>query len=690
MSPLSASRGALGAVFALAAGTAAGQPASLPAVTITGNPLTAPDTIAPASQLSGTSLLLRSRGTLGETLDGLPGVSSTYFGPNASRPVIRGLDGDRIRVLQNGGTALDAASLSYDHAVAADPIALERIEVLRGPAALLYGGNALGGVVNMIDNRIPREPVGGVFGKADLGFASGAGERSGAVLVEGGTQRVGLHVDMFRRDQGETRVPQQLACTQGGVTRNAPRICNSAADADGGALGGALFFDGGRVGLSTSRYRSTYGAVAEDEVTIRMRSDRHAFEGDFRPDGWLQSVQVRGGHSDYAHTELDAGVAGTEFRQRGNDLRVTARHAPLGALEGVVGLQAESARFEAIGAEAFAPPSRTRQVALFLHEEWAMPWGKWSFGARGERVEVRAESVPGVARFAAARRSFHPGSASVGALWKLAPGWEATGSAAVSERAPKDYELFANGPHVATGAYEVGNPAAGKERSRHVEAGLQWKDGPHRAFRLNAYASRFSNYIALLPTGLQRDADGNGAGTGATGCGDGTSAESGCSAELLPEFAYRGVRADFRGLEASGNTRVWQAGGHTVDLEARADLVRASNRTLGEPLPRIAPARLGLTAAWGHGAWSVRVGADHHARQSRVPAGELATPGFTLWHAAATWRASVGGASLLWYARLDNAADRLAYSASSILTQSAPGRVPLPGRSVKVGVQASF
>ena len=187
----------MGAMAALHCSVASAQvPAAAPelkAITITGNPLGATDLIAPAAQYSGAGLLLRSKTTLGETLDGTPGVSSTYFGPNASRPIIRGLDGDRIRILNNSGSLLDVSSLSYDHAVTADPISMERIEVLRGPGALMYGGNAVGGVVNVIDNRIPREALfdekGGIGGKADGGLATANRERGTGLLLEGGNHR---------------------------------------------------------------------------------------------------------------------------------------------------------------------------------------------------------------------------------------------------------------------------------------------------------------------------------------------------------------------------------------------------------------------------------------------------------------------------------------------------------------------
>ena len=253
----------LSCLGALCAGTALAQTpltGTLPPVTITANPLGATELIAPVAQYSGPALLLRAKTTLGETLDGTPGISSSYFGPNASRPVIRGLDGDRIRILNNGGTSLDASGLSHDHAVALDPMATDRIEVLRGPGALLYGGSAVGGVVNVIDNRIPRDALfdaqGGVAGKVDLGLASGNAERSAGVLLEAGNERYTLHADVFSRGTDDVQAPADLACTQPGAPALQRRICNSASQSRGGALGGSVFFERGRLGASVSSFSS--------------------------------------------------------------------------------------------------------------------------------------------------------------------------------------------------------------------------------------------------------------------------------------------------------------------------------------------------------------------------------------------------------------------------------------------------
>ena len=263
-------------------------------VVITGNPLGRDQTALPVSALGQNELIERGQTTLGETLHGLPGVSSTYFGPNASRPIIRGLDGDRIRVLNNSASSLDASALSYDHAVPLDVLSTERIEVLRGSAALLYGGSAVGGVVNVIDNRIPREPLAGVSGKAQAQAATGNDERSVAGLVEAGNERWALHVDGFDRRTGDVRVPTELACTKPGSPASARRICNSASDSRGGAVGASTFWDHGYLGASVNTYQSHYGTVAEDEVTIGMKTTRYALEGQVRnlPGVW-SSLKAR-------------------------------------------------------------------------------------------------------------------------------------------------------------------------------------------------------------------------------------------------------------------------------------------------------------------------------------------------------------------------------------------------------------
>ncbi|MDI9234854.1 TonB-dependent receptor [Limnohabitans lacus] len=632
-------------------------------VIITGNPLGSAQTAVPASAMGRSDLLERGQSTLGETLNGLPGVASTYFGPNASRPIIRGLDGDRIRVLNNNASSLDVSALSYDHAVPLDVLSTERIEVLRGAAALQYGGSAVGGVVNVIDNRIPREGLSGVSGKAQLQAATGNAERSAAALLESGNERWAVHADGFDRRTGDVRVPVSLACDKPGSPAQARRICNSASESRGGAIGASTFWDHGYLGASVNTYQSDYGTVAEDQVTIGMKTTRYALEGQVRQlPGWFDRVKARLSHTDYQHTEFDNGAAGTLFANKGQDLRVEARHRPVAGWQGVLGFQVESGRFSAVGEEAFAPFSRTRSQAVFVHEELPTTWGQFNAGARWESVRVQSLGNPALDRFEVGTRDFSPFSLAAGAVLKLSPTWSLSGNAAMTQRAPKDYELFANGPHLATHAWEVGSSSLGVEKSNSMDWGLQWKSGPNR-MAVTAFASQFANYIGLMNTSAIE--------------------------EDLPVQHYQGVKAQFRGIEANGRQRLWQ-NASTLDLDWRADTVRATNIRTGEPLPRIAPMRLGATLVYGQGPWSAKVGADWHAAQQRVPDGSVATGAYTLVNASVSYRQKLDTTVLQWFARLDNLTHQLAYSASSILTTTAFGKSPLPGRSLKLGVQASF
>ena len=638
-------------------------------VVITGNPLSRSDNTNNVSNLSGMNLTQQGQSTLGETLNNLPGVSSTYFGPNASRPIVRGLDGDRIRVLSNSGASLDASSLSYDHAVPLDVLSVERIEVLRGPAALQYGGSAIGGVVNVIDNRIPRKPMQGVLGKIQLQGASGNQEVSKGALLETGFGSWVLHADAFDRNSKDVKVPQALACTKPGSPELAKRICNSANNASGGALGASLFFDQGFVGWSLQTYKSQYGTVAEDEVTIGMKSDRAALEGAWRPtSGFFRSVNWQASQTRYQHTEFEGAEAGTVFANKGHDGRVQLRHKPwktgAGTWEGVWGWQSEQARFSADGSEAFAPLSHSRTQALFAIEEFSLGKASVNLGVRREQVSVQSlgNPDPSVDRFELGTRKFSPQSYAMASSWQWLPNWRLSANVSRTERAPRDYELFANGPHIATAAWERGQSGLGLEKANSMDVSALWQQGAHQ-MKLTAFQSRFGNFIGLLGTSEVEDD--------------------------LPVQIYQGVRAKFSGFETSGQWRLAQSAG-TLDLTWRADAVRAINLNTNDAMPRIAPLRLGAGLVHASGAWSSHLGFDWHAAQNRVPEGSLTTPAFTLWHGHVAYKQKVSGSVLNWFARVDNLSNQWAYSATSILTSTAPGKAPLPGRSVKLGVLASF
>jgi len=684
--------------------TPVASPERLQEVTVTGNALGNAEGIQAVQVLQGEELMINGQSTLGETLSLTPGVSSSYFGPNASRPIIRGMDGDRIKILNNSASSHDVSALSNDHAVPSDPLTVERIEVLRGPAAIMYGGSAVGGVVNLIDNRIPTQPMEGLSGKADVGWSTVNKESRAAVMLESGNERYGLHVDAFGRHSGDMGVPDTLACTKSGSGASAKAICNSANISRGYALGGSVFWDKGYLGLSGTHYNSTYGTVAEDTVTIGMQSDRYALETEIRHplSGW-DNMRAQFTNTDYQHTEYESGAVGTVFSQEGKELRWSAKHqavaSPWGQWQGVVGWQSEDSRFAANGAEAFMPSTQTRQSAFYWVEELKKPWGGFSFGLRSEAVKVNGDAFDpegdGSTRYTAATtNTFSPISTSLGVLYKISSDVSLKAHGARTARAPKDYELRADGVHVATSAYEQGSVALRIEKARQMDIGMEWGQGPHTA-SLNYFDNRFSNYIGLNATGDVVNGDGV---VDAAACPI-ADAENDC----WDKYAFSAVRAQFKGWEAvsklrlSGSSGVFPAidGLALWDLKLRADSVRASNLDTGEALPRIAPFRWGAALSRQSGPWRLAIGVDK-VQAPRLGPSQVATAGYSLWNAQLIYRQKVRANDAIWYIKGENLTDKLAYPATSVLTTTAADtstgrpKAPLPGRNIRLGLQVYF
>lgn len=636
-------------------------------VIVTGNPLANTQALQPGQVLAGDGLTLRRGASLGETLDGLTGVSATGFGPNVSRPILRGLDGDRVRLLSNAGASIDASALSFDHAVPLDPLVIERVEVLRGPAALLYGGSAIGGVVNTLDNRIPRQRQNGLNGAAELRLGGAANERSGAVVLDGGSGNLAWHADVSGRDSDDLRVPGHL---QDGERVN--RVRNSAADGHGGALGATLHFDAGYAGLSVDDYRNNYGVTVEPDVSIRMQRQRAAAAGEWRwSEGPVKQVQWQLSRTRYEHVELEGdGSVGTRFNNRGTDGRVEARLAPLGAFDGVVGLQWESAEFSALGEEALVPSSQTRNRALFLLEQYRSGALTLAAGLRRESVTVDSQGdAAGTEepRFgAASSRHFTPHSASLQAAYALNTAWQLQLNLADTRRAPAFYELHANGVHVASGAYERGDASLGLEHARSADLGLQWQSGGS-SVKLNVHETRFPSYIALAATGATVDVDG----------------------ESLPEYAFRSVPARLRGVELEARHALAQRiAGWQLTFNGRIETLRGIDRASGEALPRLAPQRASFSVDASDERWMASAEWRLAARQDRVPALDTATPGYGLLKLSLARRFKLGGTDALWYLKLDNLGNVLAYNASTVATIRSLS--PLAGRSAMTGLQLRF
>lgn len=678
-------------MLALAAALpAAAQPAGAPApVVITGNPLGS-HLASPASVLAGDGLALRRGGTLGDTLDGLPGVAASGFGPQSSRPVIRGLDGERIRLLDNGGAAVDASNLSADHAVALDPLLVERLVVLRGPAALLYGGNATGGVVNAIDNRMPRTALGDLGGRAELRGGGAAGERATAALLEAGAGGLNWHADAARRLSSDLRTPAFVPEVDGQPGTRTRRVANSAGDSRSGALGASWTDAQGFAGLAIDGLRNNYGVAVDPEVRIRLQRERLQLAGERRDlagasGGLLDAISWQASRSRYQHQEVEGdGMVGTTFRSTGDALQLQATQAPralAGATwRGVLGLQAERLAFSALGEEAFVPSTRTRSAALFTLQELALGAATLQAGARLEQVRVASDgdaAGAGEAKFGPAQvRDFRPRSLSLGLqapLAGLGAGWQVSANLGSTQRAPSDAELFANGLHVATGVFEQGDASLRVERSRHAELGLQWRAGSH-SLRAALWHTRFANFIALDATGATVDVTGDG----------GTTA--------VPVNRFSGVPARLQGgeIEWRGPAAAPAAlAGWALDASTGIDWVRGDNRATGQPLPRIAPLRLQAALVAHRGPWRAGLQLRHAARQDRVPASDTPTPGWTTLDLWAGWQQALGGGTeALWTLKLANAGDALAYNASALRTARLLS--PAGGRALQAGVRLAF
>lgn len=677
--------------------TIAQTPNATPAATIvvTGHPLGRDDLALPASVLAGDALDRRRADTLGATLDGLPGVASSGFGPQSARPVIRGLDGDRIRLLDNGAASADASSLSFDHAVALDPLLVDRIEVLRGPAALLYGGSATGGVINVLDNRIPRQALSGVGGRAELRGGGAARQRGAAVLLEGGTAKDGQgaswHADLAARRSGDLRVPQFTPVRDGTPSAPTTRVTNSAGDSRAGAVGGSWADRHGFLGAAVDGLDNDYGVAVEPDVTIRLKRRQLQLAGERRGlTGPFQAIEFRASRQRYQHDEVEGtGEIGTTFRSARSELRAQATQAAQGPWRGLVGLQLELHDFQALGEEAFVPSTRTRGAAAFTLQEWQFKQATLGAGLRIERVQVRSDGDAPDAeepRFGAPiERRFSPVNAALSLQVPLAAGFSTAASVARTERAPAYHELYAKGLHVATGVFERGDPALTLERGRQVELGLGWKHGEHRV-QLQAWSARFSNFIALDATGARVEAEhthGKDEDEDAHGEDHAAADEPG----TVPEYAFVGVPARLHGLELDSRWRLVD-GPWRVDVGAGLDWVRGIRRDTGAPLPRLAPRRMRLSLDVAQGAWQGGASVTHAARQNRFAPGDTATPGHTLVDVWAGWTLQLGERELQWTLRLDNAFDRLAYSASTIRT--ARELSPQPGRALALSVRLAL
>jgi iron complex outermembrane recepter protein len=654
---------------------------ALPEVRISASPLAPPElqSVQPAQVLKGTDLDQAVSPSLGNTLTGLPGVHSSGFGIGAGRPVIRGLDGPRVRVTNNGLETLDASTLSPDHAITSEPLFARRIEVLRGPATLLYGGGAIGGLVNVVTDQIPTFRISGVRGQARLGSDSATRGHNAAASVQTGAGPWQFSFGAFDRAAGDYSIAGQAIVNDPTSARG--RLPNSFSKGDGSQLGGAYVGQNFTFGLGYSELNNRYGIPSEADVFIRLRQQRLDWLGEWiAPVAGIERIKFTHAENRYGHREIEAptGAIGTEFRNRGSDSRLEVVHQPWGGVRGAFGLQSRGRTISASGAEAYIPSTRETNNGLFYVGELPVGAGRIEFGARHERAELRPDDATGLTQ-----RNFGLNSLSTGLLMPLPQGWALPGVALAvnlssAQRAPVVEELYANGPHAATATFELGNNTLARERSTSIDIGLRKTTGPMQ-WQASLYNNRFKNYVY----GSSTDANGDGL---ADRVDDQNVIQNDPSQPDAGEFSrlqYAQAKARFQGVELQWR---WQPVNSPWSLRSFADVARGTIDAAGNA-PRMSPSRVGVSTHYAAGAWSGFMSVQSVQRASRIAALESTTAGYTRLDAelAYTFK-GMDRQRLTLFVQGRNLLNETIRLHTSYIKDVAPQ----PGRSVMTGLRAQF
>lgn len=629
------------------------------------------DMVVPAAVLDGEALLLKRGANLGETLEHLPGMRSSSFGAGAGRPVIRGLDGARVKVLSDGVDLLDTSTISPDHALTSEPLLTERIEVLKGPASLLYGGGAIGGVVNVLDRKVPTYiPEKGYEGELELRANTVANEGAGVFGVTAGAGHVAVRVEGVKRQADDYEIPgttgENRSKKQDGAYNNTDTF-NVGASFIGerGYIGAAYGEQNNRYGLLAHEHADchTHGAhwhcgghgghghAHDEEGTpyVDMQQKRWDIRGELTdPLPGFELARLRVGHSDYVHREMEGDELGTRFESKATDARLELAHRPIAGWHGVVGAQTLRRDFQALGDEAYVPPSLTRNHALFVLEEYRTGNWRYELGLRHEWQDISADGHD-------SRR--HSGtSASAGVVWSFAKDYAAGLSFSRSQRLPASEELYAFGPHAASRTVELGNADLTEETSHNLELSLRKTQGP-TTFNISVYRNEIDDFIHAADTGEN--------------IGGG-----------YREIEYRQHDARLYGLEGEVRFSLSQDTG----LGFFGDAVRGKLEGGGK-MARMPADRLGVRVdhAFNH-ALSGELEFYRSQHQHRLADYEQATSGFNMLNAQLSYQGITEQTDYLVYLKAQNLLDERARQHTSFIKDD----VLLPGRNLTVGVRVAF
>jgi iron complex outermembrane receptor protein len=633
---------------------------------------------APAAVLSGEALRWKMGHSLGETLKNELGISSQSFGPGVGTPVIRGQAGPRVRVLANGIGSNDASSFSPDHAAGVEALLAERIEVLRGPAALLYSSGAMGGVVNVVDNRIPgRLPGKALEGALEQRFDSSSDETSTTLKLEGGQGQLAYHLDGFYRERGNLSVggtaidSRAVATTDPSLTvADNPQghLNNTGANAISGSAGFSWIGAPGFAGVALNHLENNYGIAPDgsgaETTRIALRQDKYDFKSELdNPFRFAKALRTRLGYTDYQHTEIANGEPGAFFTNQSYEGRLELAHQDLGPLRGTVGLQAQASDFNAmekLSGAAIVPRSLIHSYGLFAVESFDLGPVAYQFGTRVEQTDIDPQGVAGL--------SYTPVSASASALWRLNDSHSLNLALTRSSRAPQVQELLADGYHDATRSYERGNLGLKEETAYNLDLGYRFRSDWLRA-EFDWFHNWAGDYIYQQRSGAFVDEDGNP-----------------CVVGCVPLLNSRQKDAVFKGYEAKLIFPLMENHYGLLDLILFSDYTRGQFQDGGN-VPRMPPLRYGLQLDHSKGKLSSYLRLTRADAQPYAGDFETPTDGYLLLNLGTQYRIDkLQGADVVLFAKANNLLNENIRNATSYLRNFAPE----PGRGAELGVRVSF